>query len=439
MNTASERIRRGEAEAQRILRAAWWLLACAIIPAALWLALAPITAAVVAPGYVKVDLNRRPVQHREGGIVRDVLVRDGQQVKTGDALLILGDVGVDADRMRLDYRLQALRANAARLFAEQARLAAPAYPADLRARSGADPRLRDALEKESALFTARRTTLESELGLMQAQRRHIEQESAALRAQIGQMRSALELRRKNLAINSGLLRDGFVSASRILQLEAETVDYAATLEQRESELARSQQRLGDIDLKIRATQNAYAQTAADQLHTVTQQISEAEQELRKSDDAAARQAVLAPADGEVIDLKFTSPGAVIRAGDAIADILPAGAQLMIEARIRLEDINNVQLGQLARVKFSALKYRNHAMARGKVSYVSGDRLLDRDGRQAYYVALIAVDAALLHAAGEVKLQAGMPTEVFIDGATQTTLEYLMEPLTSTARKAARQM
>jgi epimerase transport system membrane fusion protein len=154
---------------------------------------------------------------------------------------------------------------------------------------------------------------------------------------------------------------------------------------------------------------------------------------------------LAPVDGEVIDLKFTSPGAVVRPGDQIGDILPSEAQLMIEARIRPEDINNVQLGQNARVKFTALKYRNHAMVNGRVSYVSGDRLLDRNGNQPnqpnqpYYTALIAVDSASLQAAGGMKLQAGMPAEIFIDGVTQTTLQYLAEPLTSTARKAARQM
>jgi HlyD family secretion protein len=430
---------RHDERAERVLRTVWWLLAAAALPAAAWLAFAPIATAVVAPAFVKVDLNRRPVQHRDGGTVKSVLVRDGQRVRAGEALLLLGDVNVDAERKRLDYRLQALRATCARLQAEQARAAAPRYPADLLARAMEDAQLRENLDRESLLFAAKRASLDSELALMAEERRHIDAEILALRAQIGQMRKALELRRSTLAMNSSLRNDGYVSATRITQLEAETTDYAATLEERESELARAMQRLAEMSLKMRAAQNAYVQSASDQLRAATAQAGEVEQELRKSDDAAARQAVLAPADGEVIDLQFTSPGAVIRAGETIADIVPVDAQLMIEARIRPEDINTVQVGQGARVKFLALRYRNHAMARGTLDYVSGDRLTDRNSGQPYYLALVRVDAASLREAGDVRLMAGMPAEVFIEGTMQTTLAYLLEPLTSTARKAARQM
>ena len=429
----------GQQEARRLVRMAWWVVLGALLPAALWLGLAPITTAVVAPGFVKVDLNRRPVQHREGGIVKSVLVRDGQRVTSGQPVLVLGDVGVQADRERLDYRSSVLRASVARLEAEQLRAPALRFADDLLAVGAADPRVREALKKEKDLFAARRATLLSELALMQSQRERIEKECTALRSQIAQMQVALGLRRKTLELNRNLLDDGFISPTRIMQLEAETVDYAATLDQRESELARAAQRLGDVDLRMQASRNAYVQTASDQLKSVGAQLTEIEQEMLKTTDAAARQVVTAPADGEVIDLKFTSPGSVIRPGDPIADIVPSGAALMVEARVRTEDINNVRLDQHARIKFTGLKYRNYAMVNGTVTYVSGDRLTDSRNGQSWYSALVAVDPASLHLAGDIALQAGMPAEVFIEGSTQTTLQYLMEPLTSTARKALRQM
>ena len=429
----------GQQEARRLVRNAWWLVLGALLPATLWLGLAPITTAVVAPGFVKVDLNRRPVQHREGGIVKSVLVRDGQRVTSGQPVLVLGDVGVQADRERLDYRSSVLRASVARLEAEQLRAPGLRFADDLLAIGAADPRVREALKKEKDLFAARRATLVSELALMHSQRERIEKECTALRSQIAQMQVALGLRRKTLELNRNLLDDGFISPTRIMQLEAETVDYAATLDQRESELARATQRLGDVDLRMQASRNAYVQTASDQLKSVGAQLTEIEQEVLKTTDAAARQVVTAPADGEVIDLKFTSPGSVIRPGDPIADIVPSNATLMVEARIRPEDINNVRLDQHARLKFTALKYRNHAMVNGTVTYVSGDRLTDSRSGQSWYSALIAVDPASLHLSGDIALQAGMPAEVFIEGSTQTTLQYLMEPLTSTARKALRQM
>jgi epimerase transport system membrane fusion protein len=119
--------------------------------------------------------------------------------------------------------------------------------------------------------------------------------------------------------------------------------------------------------------------------------------------------------------------------------VPSGAALMVEARVRTEDINNVRLDQHARIKFTGLKYRNYAMVNGIVTYISGDRLTDSRNGQSWYSALVAVDPASLHLSGDIALQAGMPAEVFIEGSTQTTLQYLMEPLTSTARKALRQM
>jgi HlyD family secretion protein len=439
MKSASMTALPGQEEAGRLVRTAWWVVLAALLPAGLWLGLAPITTSVVAPGYVKVDLNRRPVQHREGGIVRSVLVRDGQRVRLGDPVLALGDIGVQADRERLDYRSSVLRASVARLEAEQLRAPALHFAADLLDSGAADPRVREALKKEAALFDARRATLESELGLMQTQRERIDRECAALRSQIAQMRLALALRRKTLDLNRNLLDDGFISPARIMQIEAETVDYAAVLDQRESELARATQRLGDVELRMQASRNAYVQAASDQLKSVGAQLTEIEQEVRKATDAAARQVVTAPADGEVIDLKFTSPGSVIRPGDQIADIVPSDAVLMVEARIRPEDINNVRLDQHARLKFTALKYRNNAMVNGTVTYVSGDRLTDSRNGQTWYSALVAVDPASLHLSGDIVLQAGMPAEVFIEGSTQTTLQYLVEPLTSTARKALRQM
>jgi membrane fusion protein, epimerase transport system len=327
----------------------------------------------------------------------------------------------------------------ARLEAEQLHLPALRFSDNLLAVGAADPRVGAALKKEKDLFAARRATLASEMGLMQAQRERIEKECGALRSQIMQMQAVLGLRRKTLDLNRKLLDDGFISQARIMQIEAETMDYAATLNQRESELARATQRLGDIELRMQASRNAYMQTASEQIKSAGAALAEIEQEARKATDAAARQVVEAPTDGEVIDLKFTSPGSVIRPGDQIADIVPSNAALMVEARIRPEDINNVRLAQRARLKFMALKYRNHAMVNGTVAYVSGDRLTDSRSGQSWYSVLVAIDPASLRQSGDIALQAGMPAEVFIEGSTQTTLQYLMQPVTSTARKALRQM
>ena len=158
--------------------------------------------AVVAPGFVKVDLNRRPVQHLEGGIVRAVLVRDGQSVNAGDPILMLGDVGVEADRNRLAYRMNVERAGLARLEAEQAGAQRLVFPRELQAAARTDERIKHALLKESALFDSRRHSLDSEVALMSTQRERIEQETVALRAQITQVQNSLALQQKDLAHQS---------------------------------------------------------------------------------------------------------------------------------------------------------------------------------------------------------------------------------------------
>ncbi len=432
-------LRTSREHARRLVRTGWWIVLGAIVPLGAWICFAPLSMAVVAPAFVKVDLNRRPVQHLEGGIVRAVLVRDGQRVNVGDPVLMLGDVGVDADRNRLAYRVNVERAALARLEAEQTLAKKLIFPNELRIAAQEDERVKQALTKETALFEARSDSLASEVALMKTQRERVEQEISALRAQITQAQSSLALQEKDLEANRGLLKGGFISSARLGQIESLVLDYGAKLEERRSELARAEQRLVESDLKIKSIQNAYAQAASDQLKATASRLGEIEQERRKSDDAAARQVVTAPASGEVIDLKFTSPGAVVRPGEPIADIVPSDAKLMIEAHIRPEEVNHVQRDQNARIKFTAFKYRNTTMVTGKVTYVSGDRLIDRATNMPYYSVMILADADSLQSAGELQLQAGMPAEVYIEGTTQTPLQYLMEPLTSTIRRAGRQM
>ena len=426
-------------QVRRLVGVGLWTVLVIVIPLAAWVALAPLAMAVVAPAHVRVDLNRRPVQHLEGGIVRQVLVRDGQTVREGEPLIVIGDVGVDADRNRLGYRLAVERTTMERLDAEQRRAPRLEFSDSLKADARRDPRVQEAMAKELALFSARQHSLNSELALMKQLRQRVQQEIAALEAQGAKAQESLALQRHELESNRNLVREGFVSLARINQLEASVADYTARLEERRSELARGHGRLIDADIKSNAIINEYVRSATDQLKTTVARVGEIEQELRKSDDATTRQVVLAPASGEVIDLKFTSTGAVVRPGDTIAEIVPSNTALMIEAQIRPEEVNNVLVGQGARIKFTALKYRNATMVTGKVTYVSADRFTDKVTQMPYYSVSILADAESVKAVGDLKMQAGMPAEVYIDGGFQTALEYLVDPVTSTLRRAARQM
>lgn len=425
-------------QAARMGRIGRWLLLAGLLPLAAWLALAPMASAVVANAHVKVDLDRRPVQHMEGGTVREVMVRDGQQVEAGQPLLALGDVAVDADARRLEFRWLSERAGVARLEAEVAGAGVLRYPQELLEAGEASPDVAAQLSKEQALFDTRRRTVRSQVQLLQDQGERIGQEMAHLRAQITEGEQSLRHQVEELERNRALVQDGFIAGTRISQLESSVADYRARLEERHSELARAGQRLIDTRLRAQALEGEYRQQASDLLKAANGRVTEIEQELRKVRDAARRQVVTAPAAGTVINLRFNGAGGVIQPREPIADIVPRNPRLVVEAQIRPEDVARVHAGQKARVRLTAFNSLTTPPVEGQVFYVSADRLADRNTQQSFYVVQVEVDPASLRQAGDLALQAGMPAEVFIEGEERTPLQYLVEPVLQVMRHAGRE-
>ena len=332
-------------EAKKLARWAAAVLLFGLVPICVWLALAPLSAAVVANSFVKVDLDRRVVQHAEGGTVREVKVRDGQHVEQGEPLLVLGDVSVAADLNRLDYRVAVERASLARLEAEQMSARTIEFPADVLAAARSDPRVSEQVAKERALFSARRDALVGQSVLLRSQQVKVAQEATGLRAQIAQATESLKHQTAELETNRRLLNDGFISATRISQLEATVADYGVKLEEKRADLSRAEQRLVDADLRIKSLEGDYRQQASDQLKVSAAKLAEIQQEQRKTVDASSRQVIVAPVAGDVINLKFTTPGAVVSPREPILDIVPINPRLVVEAHIRTEDVSRVQQGQ----------------------------------------------------------------------------------------------
>ena len=197
-NDADAPLRTQQAEATRLARTAGMVLVLGLAPVLAWLAFAPLSSAVVASAFVKVDLDRRPVQHAEGGTVREVLVRDGQRVALGQPMLVLGDVSVDADMNRLTYRVAAERASLARLEAEQMLSPTIAWPQDVSQAAAADARVAEQVTKEKSLFAARREALVGQTALLRSQREKVAQEREGLRAQIAQAGESMQIGRAHV-------------------------------------------------------------------------------------------------------------------------------------------------------------------------------------------------------------------------------------------------
>jgi HlyD family type I secretion membrane fusion protein len=399
-----------------------------------WAAFAPLSGAIIAPGYVKVDLNRKVVQHQEGGTVSAIRVRDGDRVKQGQELVVLDDVRIDAQLDLLRTQLDAERAKAARLEAERAYAAKPVFSAELVVRKS-EPKVAEQLARELTLFRARRDALETQIAVLRRQIEETRGEIAALAEQLAAEERALKLQKEELAANQRLLDQGYVQKTRVLTLHRAVAEYEARHGEHRAQLSQARQRSQELELRILSMRNGYAQSAADELKESTSRIFDLEERIRPSRDAAHRQKITAPIDGEVVGLRVFSVGAVVGPRDVLMEIVPEDKRLIVEARIRPEDINHVRSGSAADVRLTAYQQRTTPLVRGTVTYVSGDRLVESQTGVPYYTVHVDVPPEAL---GDLRLQAGMPAEVFVRTDERTTFDYLLAPVTSYFRRAMRE-
>ncbi len=422
-------------DVKRVVGAGLAVIALGAGALAAWSFSAPLSGAIIAPGFVKVEMNRQVVQHQEGGIVKEILVRVGQRVRRGETLIVLGDVRVDSSVDLLRTQLDGERAKAARLEAERALLAEPKFPVAL---DRTNPKVAEILQREASLFRARRDALDSQIAVLRKQIRQSEVEAKALADQIAAEERALRLQKDELAANEALVKQGYVQKTRILALERAVAEYEARWGEHRAELAKTQQRGSELELRILAQRNSYVQNATDELKEATTRIFDLEERLRPSRDQAERQRIAAPFDGEVVGLRVFTAGAVIGPREVLMEVVPQQQALVVEARVRPEDINHVHAGSGADVKLTAFKRRTTPLVAGKLTYVSADRLQEQPGTPPYYLARIEIEERALAEAGDLKLQAGMPAEVYIRTDSRTAVDYLVAPITDYLRRGMRE-
>ena len=426
-----------EFEAGPVVRSGVLILFAGLVSLGAWAIIAPLSGAVIAPGYVKIDLNRKVVQHQEGGIVSAIRVRDGERVKAGQELIVLDDVRVDAQLDLLRTQLDAERAKAARLEAERAVGANVLFPRDIADRQS-DPKINEMIQRERMLFRSRRDAMDSQIAVLRKQIRETTDEAAALSAQLQAEERALKLQKEELAANERLLEQGYVQKTRILTLQRAVAEYEAKYGEHRAMASQARQRATELELRILSIRNQYVQTAADELKETSARIFDLDDRIRPSKDASVRQRITSPIAGEVVGLRVFTPGSVIGPREVLMEIVPDDKRLIIEARIRPDDINYVRTGSHADIRLSAYKQRTTPLVEGKVTYVSGDRLVEEQTKQPFYVVHINVSPESLTRAGNLTLQAGMPAEVFIRTDERSTFDYLTAPITSYLRRAMRE-
>lgn len=423
------------AEHGRLLRQALWPLLAALALVLGWSAAAPLAGAVVAPAEVKVELNRKTVQHAEGGTVQQILVRDGQAVHAGDALLVIGDLIGQAELALLEDQWRMARLRAARAEAESRSAASFEPPADL----AHDAAAAEHLARERAVFAAHRQAIDEQVVLLRDQAVQALGQANALETQIEATQRSAALSDEELAMNEKLVAEGFVNRTRLLALQRASADYASRIGQTRSDLASARQRAGELRTRIAQLRLQQQTQATDELRDATAQVRELAEKLRPQHDRVERQTVRAPVDGTVMALHVAAPGAVVAAREPLLDVVPAREKLVVDGRVATQDIEHVQPGGTAEVRLLGSGARRRAPLPGHVVFVSPDRVSDGASGRSWFVVTVEVDRDALGALQPaLVLQPGMPAELYLTTAERTLVQYLLKPLGLFTQRALRE-
>jgi HlyD family secretion protein/epimerase transport system membrane fusion protein len=402
-----------------------------------WAALAPLTSASIASGVVVPSGGRRNVQHLEGGIIKEVLVTEGQRVAEGDVLMRLEDTQARATADRLADRARGLQARSARLTAERNGASSITFPDELMADSGS-PSVASILAAQQDLFTARRDAYQGQLSILKDRVRQLDNQIQGYEAQRKAAQEQLELIRDELGAARKLFEKGIYEKPKVLALERSAAGLRGSIGEYSAGIARSREAIGESESRAIDLQNQRLKEITTELDQVQASQLDTDQQLRAARDVLDRMEIRAPGSGTVVGLKHRTSGGVIAPRMDIMDIVPEGDTLIVEVQISPSDIDVVHPGLTAEVRFSAFNYRTTPLIVGTVIHVSADRFTDEKRGTAYYQGKVEVPAGELARLEGLSLQPGMPAEVHIVTGAHTPLEYLLKPMKDAIHRAWRE-
>jgi epimerase transport system membrane fusion protein len=390
-----------------------------------WASLAPLDSAALASGYVAVKSYRKTVQHLEGGIVKELRVHDGDHVHAGDVLMVLGDTQVRADLEAARSQLIATQALEARLIAERDDKDDVTFgPSDFPEK---DTRVQEARNSERQIFIAQRNARLGEIDVLKNKSAELEQQirgfSSAIQSKQGLTKSYIS----EIKDLSELLEEGYVNNERLRDQERTLARLQAEIADHQSSIARAKVQIGETKLQILQNTQKFKSDVANKLAEAQSRVYELREQVGAFQDKVNRTLVRAPVDGMVMGLAVHTIGGVVSPGTQLLDIVPVGADLIVEVHIQPNDIDRVELGRKAEVRFSAFKNATTPILEGELTYVSADRLTDEKSGEPYYLGRVALTDRGRLDLGPRELVPGMPAEVLINTGARTFLNYLIQP------------
>jgi HlyD family type I secretion membrane fusion protein len=401
-----------------------------------WAAFAPLESAAVARGVISVETQRKTIQHLEGGIVGEILVRDGDEVTADAILVVLDDTQARATLDLLRGRHSAARALEARLIAERDGAAEIAFPED--ARDSAEADVAELVRAQRNIFTGRRQSIAGQVAIMQQRIAQIQQEIRGLEGQTAAQAEQLALTNEEIASNQKLVDQGLSGKTRLLELQRALAEVTGEHSQSLAAIARAQQNIEETRLQMADLRTNFINEAVQQLGVVQTELLDLNEQIRAAEDVLRRTVIRSPMAGTVVGLQVHTVGGVVAPGQALLDVVPKGDRLIVEAFIDPNDIDVVEVGLEAQVRLTALTQRNLAPLEGHVTTVSADRLTDERTGASYFLARVELDDDPAENLDGERLYPGMQAEVMIVTGARTTLDYLSRPLVDSFNRAFRE-
>lgn len=411
-------------------RLGFWVLVVGFGLFMAWAAWAPLDEGVVAPATVSVEMRRKTIQHLQGGVIKDVVVREGQRVKRGEPLVVLEDATVRASYETIRQNYLAQRALESRLLAEATGKATIEFHPDLQRAD--DPVAQQLMAVQRQLMAARQAALRAEMAAGQQSAAGYEDQAAGYEQMLVSRRQQAEIQGRQLGNVRELAAEGYAPRNQALQLEQQQAELLTATTDLQTNIRRARSAAAEVRLRLAQRQQEYLREVSGQLAEVRKEVQANQERLAAVTAELDRMVIASPVDGQVVALALAQAGGgVVTPGQKLMDIVPEGETLLLDAKVPPQVIDRIQVGENAEVRFSSFADSPTLVVHGRLVSLAGDALTEQMGAvvQTYYLARVELTPEGMKALGGRSLQPGMPAEVLIKTGERSLLTYMLHPLT----------
>lgn len=417
-------------------RVGWLIVVIGVFGFILWACFAPLDKGVPMQGTVSTEGNRKAIQHQTGGVVKEILVKDGDVVKAGQVLVRLNDVIAKSQAETSRAQYIAARATEARLIAERDGLSKITFPATL-AENKQDARVATAVELQNQLFNSRRTSLSSELSAYDENIAGLKLQLKGVQESRDSKKQQIDIIKEQLDNMRELAKDGYVARSRMLDIERTFVQLSGAISEDTGTIGRTQRQIGEITLRRMQRTQDYQKEVRTQLSDVQREAEALDSRLDGQDYELASSEVRAPVDGIVVNLAVFTNGGVVGPGFRMMDLVPEDDALVVEGQLPVNLVDRVHTGLPVELIFSAFNANRTPHIPGELIQVSADRTVEERTGQPYYKvrARVTKEGQKLIAAKKLDIRSGMPVELFVKTGERTMMSYLLKPFMDRSKSA----